>query len=688
VSGPIKTKGGMSIMSRFSKVFVLAVILSFVMHAGVFAQLFIPGAYHTPMAYPLSPQGYTHVVNMNQPGATPNNPALAPKVGGAAAKGWSFIKTGAGKIFSTVNGWFPKPQPVVPGGSTPAPAPKGLGDVSIKPVSASSGSTASASASSSVSSSASQASAVRTTGSTSRPVQLSLFDAKGNPTPQALGQGEAMKALGITKDVRGVYHIKGQRGAISATKAQQMINQYMAKNTPTTSSSGSAATALKDVTAARTVSAGEAMKALGITKDARGVYHIKGQRGAISATKAQQMINQYMAKNASAARTTTASAAKATTTTAQNSSPAFKDIRVIKNADGSFALEGRTANGKVYVKNYSAKELLGKDVKIVKNNDGTVRILDKGTPSQGQVPGQPNQGSGTPKPSKPGLLTKLKAKFANFGQNAKAGFAVGKANAKMVVGKTLNPFSKGTWGNVALMAGMVVGYSVISDLVAGRPVDFGKAIKTVVSREFAGAYIGGSLGVAGGCIAQGVLSAVPVVGPIIGAFMPALGGILGSYMGANLAGQTRQGKFDIMAALKSIDYGMVAGQAVGSTIGAIIGSAICPGIGTVIGGMVGAFVGGKAVNFIRGLFGKGKGRVTPFQPVRSRTGGAGQGTVGGGSTVSRMDARQAYQQYIAAYNKLTNLMSQGKGDTPEAQLAYREYKAAKERYERLSAALK
>jgi len=40
-----------------------------------------------------------------------------------------------------------------------------------------------------------------------------------------------------------------------------------------------------------------------------------------------------------------------------------------------------------------------------------------------------------------------------------------------------------------------------------------------------------------------------------------------------------------------------------------------------------------------------------------------------------------YEQYITAYNKLTSLMSQGKGDTPEAQAAYAEYTKVKACYE-------
>ncbi len=48
--------------------------------------------------------------------------------------------------------------------------------------------------------------------------------------------------------------------------------------------------------------------------------------------------------------------------------------------------------------------------------------------------------------------------------------------------------------------------------------------------------------------------------------------------------------------------------------------------------------------------------------------------------VSR-DTRKAYQEYIAAYNHLTDLMSQGKGDTEAAKRAHEAYVATKQRYE-------
>jgi len=62
-------------------------------------------------------------------------------------------------------------------------------------------------------------------------------------------------------------------------------------------------------------------------------------------------------------------------------------------------------------------------------------------------------------------------------------------------------------------------------------------------------------------------------------------------------------------------------------------------------------------------------------------------TVDSDNTASK-EATAAYQEYIAAYNVLTDLMSQGKGDTPEAQQAYQDYLTAKENYEEIAKALK
>ena len=64
-------------------------------------------------------------------------------------------------------------------------------------------------------------------------------------------------------------------------------------------------------------------------------------------------------------------------------------------------------------------------------------------------------------------------------------------------------------------------------------------------------------------------------------------------------------------------------------------------------------------------------------------GKSGGGKSGGGKPTKKdLTKKQAYQTYIKAYNRLTKLMAAGKGDTPEAQKAYAEYKKAKDAYEK------
>ena len=43
--------------------------------------------------------------------------------------------------------------------------------------------------------------------------------------------------------------------------------------------------------------------------------------------------------------------------------------------------------------------------------------------------------------------------------------------------------------------------------------------------------------------------------------------------------------------------------------------------------------------------------------------------------------KEAHQRYIAAYNKMTSLMAEGKGDTPAGQAAYQDYVKQKKIYE-------
>lgn len=80
-----------------------------------------------------------------------------------------------------------------------------------------------------------------------------------------------------------------------------------------------------------------------------------------------------------------------------------------------------------------------------------------------------------------------------------------------------------------------------------------------------------------------------------------------------------------------------------------------------------------------------------FNPLAT-SGGSGSGGAGGGRARRDTDdhdasppkqsdeLKQAEAEVKAAYNRLTSLMAAGKGDTPEAQKAYKEYKQARDRY--------
>ena len=94
-----------------------------------------------------------------------------------------------------------------------------------------------------------------------------------------------------------------------------------------------------------------------------------------------------------------------------------------------------------------------------------------------------------------------------------------------------------------------------------------------------------------------------------------------------------------------------------------------------------------AYNRLATLMAKGKGDTPEGQEAyqefsKAKTCYDSQGQTGtGGEYECPQDAQQAYQQYIAAYNKLTYLTAEGGGDTPEAKEAYKEYAAMKACYE-------
>lgn len=434
------------------------------------------------------------------------------------------------------------------------------------------------------------------------------------------------------------------------------------------------------------------MNELGIIKGKNGRYYMKGRKGSVSAEEVEGLISKKeatLAKNETA-KPSKSSSSKAATTT-MTKVEAMQEIGVVQKGNNYYIDKPineaqmtkivETKMNSAGVSKTEAMKRLG--IKEVGNGEYKVsRAVKKDVV---------NEFVAEKMTSAPANQQSAGKKFLG---DVKEGYAAGTANAKAITKTTLDFRGKAAWNSLGTAAAFTVGTDIASDLLNGRPLDLKKSAKTVLRREFAGSYVGGALGTAGGAVAQGVCSAIPVVGPVIGAFMPALGGIVGAQVGGNLAGQTRTGNFSLKAALSTIDPVEVAGQAVGGTIGAMLGTMIpIPVVGTAIGGMIGSWVGGKVAKGIQSLF-KGK-------KIRMPNGGGnnnGGGNINNGGTVNNNNnnnnngqagdpeqIKAAYQRYVAAYNRLSQLMSEGKGESPEAQSAYAEYRDAKAEYNRLTA---
>ncbi len=176
--------------------------------------------------------------------------------------------------------------------------------------------------------------------------------------------------------------------------------------------------------------------------------------------------------------------------------------------------------------------------------------------------------------------------------------------------------------NILMTAGITVGVDLATQIMRGEKPSLKKAVKTVVSAEFAGGVVGSVTGAAAGSFFVPFLSAVPVVGGVLSALAPTFGSIIGGSVGSYLAGDLKNGRFSIKQAFKQIDWVGVAGQTVGSVAGSMIGSMIFPPFGTIIGGIVGGMVGNWAAKKIAGLFGKGGTTYGSIgMPVGSNSGG-------------------------------------------------------------------
>lgn len=228
--------------------------------------------------------------------------------------------------------------------------------------------------------------------------------------------------------------------------------------------------------------------------------------------------------------------------------------------------------------------------------------------------------------------------------------------------------------NLLMTAGITVGVDLATQVMRGDNPSLGAALRTVASAEFVGSVGGSVMGAAAGSFFVPFLSAVPVVGGVLGALAPAFGSVAGSSMGAYLAGDLRNGRFSIREAFRRIDWVGVTGQAIGSTAGAALGSALGP-IGTIAGGMIGGYLGNWAAQRIAGMF--GRDQVANLPEMKMPTGSSspvsgftGPVTIGGSDPVISDKAPAAPSQGSVA---AAPVAPAGPGATEQVQMAYSKY---------------
>ncbi|NLI75382.1 MAG: hypothetical protein GX442_02925 [Candidatus Riflebacteria bacterium] len=311
---------------------------------------------------------------------------------------------------------------------------------------------------------------------------------------------------------------------------------------------------------------------------------------------------------------------------------------------------------------------------------GQVSQGQEGAPATGDAgqSGQSGQASGE---KKPGFFDKTGEKF-------KAGYSKGKEMVGQGVTNVKESLKSGfSPKNLLMTAGITVGVDLATQIIKGEKPSLKKALKTVVSAEFAGGVVGSVTGAAAGSFFVPFLSAVPVVGGVLSALAPTFGSIVGGSVGAYLAGDLKNGRFSIKQAFKSIDWVGVAGQTVGSTLGTMLGSMIFPPFGTIIGGIVGGMVGNWAAHKIAGLFGKG-GSTNVAMPVGSNplAGDAGQGSVTIGSVAGSSEIPVSGDAASSAEVTIAGDAAETVGTyASEVQLAYAKYQELYRLYNELLA---
>jgi len=218
-------------------------------------------------------------------------------------------------------------------------------------------------------------------------------------------------------------------------------------------------------------------------------------------------------------------------------------------------------------------------------------------------------------------------------------------------------FSK---GSLVSEVGVELATSIFTRMAEGATMD--ESIEATWNYVASSEFVFGQLicGIGGAVV--GALIPVPLVGGIAGQILSTIpmvaGASLGGQLGYGAVEGFKQGRFDLLALLKSVDYIALTCQSIGSAAGMVLGAFLpVPGLGPVIGGVIGGNLGLKLAGWLRQKC-MGAAAEAAERPADDATEGSGTtevavtttATTATAATPAELQARrdQAYRAYVAA----------------------------------------
>ena len=145
------------------------------------------------------------------------------------------------------------------------------------------------------------------------------------------------------------------------------------------------------------------------------------------------------------------------------------------------------------------------------------------------------------------------------GDKFKSGYETGKAMTNQGFQNVKDSLKSGfSAKNILVTAGITVGVDLATQIMRGENPSIKSALKTVCSAEFVGGVTGSVLGAASSFFTP-FLSAIPVVGGVLGALAPTFGFIIGSSM-VHILRATLKRQILNQRSFKRIDWVGVTGQ--------------------------------------------------------------------------------------------------------------------------------